>query len=176
MWEINVGDQFLTFLYSMLLGGILCAFYDILRALRRSGFDSYISVFISDFLFWIINALLTFIFLISRTNGEIRGYVLVAQLLGFVLFRLTLSKLTFPAFNFIIGLTVKIVSRASWLTVVFCDKIEELLSSTTAFIVKIFKKGVKMVKKLLKNGSALLYTKKNNQDLRSAVNGSKTEA
>ena len=76
MWEISINDQILTLLYSLCLGVILCVYYDIFRAFHKAGFDSPFQVFIGDILYCVTAAFATFLFLLSRTNGEIRGYVL----------------------------------------------------------------------------------------------------
>ena len=82
MWEIDNYDQVITFLLSLVLGATFCAFYDVIRAVRRVCFNSFIAVNICDIVTWIIYAFVTFIFLISRTNGEIRSYVLFGELCG----------------------------------------------------------------------------------------------
>ena len=74
MWEISINDQMLTLLYSLCLGVILCVFYDVFKAFHKAGFNSPLQVFIGDILYCVIAAFATFLFLLSRTNGEIRGY------------------------------------------------------------------------------------------------------
>lgn len=161
MWEINVGDQFATFLYSLALGGMLCLIYDILRAARKVGLDSTAAVFISDILFWIFSAFLVFIFLIARTNGEVRGYVLFSCLIGFVIFRLTLSKLSFAVFKYILGILSLILNKISVFSAYLIGKSEEILSKASQIAVKNFKSIGKIVKKVLKSVRVMLYTKKN---------------
>ena len=151
MWEISVNDQVLTFIYSLVLGMMICTFYDILRALRKTGSRSYLSVFIGDIFFWIVSAFVTFIFLLSRTNGEIRGYVLISMLLGFTLWRITLSKPLFYLFVTVIGFlrhtlnkTIDLINRCT-------DKLAVLLTVFTGKIIKILKSLYEKLKKLLKN-------------------------
>lgn len=99
MWEISINDQMLTLLYSLCLGVILCIFYDVFRAFHKAGFNSPIQVFIGDILYCVAAAFVTFLFLLSRTNGEIRGYVLASALIGFIITRLTLSRVTLFLFT-----------------------------------------------------------------------------
>ncbi len=176
MWEIGVGDQLLTFLYSLILGGIFCVFYDAFRALRKCGLNSYIAVFISDILFWIIAAFVTFIFLIARTNGEVRGYVLVAQLLGFVAFRFTISRFSFPLFKVIFGFILRVLKKISAGIAVFCSATERVLKFLGEFMQKIFKSAVQTLKKLLKSARKVLYTNENIKDSEYISNEGKTQA
>lgn len=151
MWEISVNDQVLTFIYSLVLGMMICTFYDILRALRKTGSRSYFSVFIGDMFFWIVSAFVTFIFLLSRTNGEIRGYVLISILLGFTLWRITLSRPLFYAFVTVIGFLRRILGKSIDFINRSTDKLAVLITVFTGKIIKILKSLYEKLKKLLKN-------------------------
>ena len=115
MWEINSNNQIITFLLSVALGGIFCLIYDVVRAMRKVGFNTTFIVNVTDILIWIIYAFITFIFFISRTNGEIRGYALVGELIGFWLARITVSRIWFILLKFaflkIAHIKRKIMSR-----------------------------------------------------------------
>ncbi len=164
MWEINISNQFLTLLYSICLGAILCFFYDFLRASRKTGFNSFIAVFITDILFWIISAFVTFIFLMSRTNGEIRGYVLVGQLIGFVISRLTVSRFILLFFVFLFNLIKNLNRLLNKAFNVVYSKTDKILLKIFKIIKKTLKTLIKSIKKLLKNRHKLLYTNVNNYD------------
>ena len=172
MWEINVTNQVFTFLWSMCLGGLLCAIYDILRAMRKAGFDSFAAVFFTDIIFWVLSAFLTFIFLISRTNGEIRGYVLAGMLGGFGLFRISISRLLFPAISFLFINILKIKRLISKFINQFYTRFEALILKIWNSMLKFLKSA----KKLLKIGHKLLYTNKNIANTENALNETKTKA
>ena len=93
MWEISFADQTLTFLFSLLAGAALCLLYDLFRIFRLSRNTSKLGIFLEDILYFAIAGFLTFCFLIVRCSGEIRGYVLLGELLGFLICRCTLSAL-----------------------------------------------------------------------------------
>ena len=158
MWEINVADQTLTFMYSMCLGGLLCAFYDVFRAARKTGSYSFLLVFFSDIFFWVVSAFATFIFLISRTNGEIRGYVIVAETIGFLIFRISISKLWFY------GLVVcfRAIHKIKSMIICACNKFYVKFEKLILKICNIVFNFLKTIKKLLKNAVELLYTNRNN--------------
>ena len=158
MWEISVGNQAITLLLSLCLGGILSLIYDILRAMHKTGFNSFLAVFITDILFWIFSALITFIFLMSRTNGEIRAYVLLAQCGGFVAFRFTISKLWFKALCVCFGFVVKIKTISRRKINVIYDKTESVLIAFFKQSLTKSKNVLKSIKKLLKKVAKMLYT------------------
>ena len=159
MWEINIGGQALTFLYAVILGFMLCVFYDIIRALRKSGLNGNVSVFITDMLFWLVNTFITFMFLMATTNGQVRAFVLIAELSGFIICRLTLSRLLFPVFKFLVCSFWMLLSKISYYSAIGCSKIEQLLHSAKVLFCKNFKIALKEVKKLLKSVWQMLYTK-----------------
>ena len=174
MWEISVGNQFITFLYSLCIGGIFCAVYDILRAARKAGFNSFVAVFVTDILFWVVGAFVTFIFLIARTSGEIRGYVLISELVGFGLFRATFSRLIFPIFKIIFQGVQKLHTYFNIFFDALYLKTESILSKFLVFMTKFFKSTVKSIKKLLKNRRKVLYTNENNSDAEYVLDETKT--
>lgn len=172
MWEINNYNQIITFLLSLCLGAVFCTIYDIIRAIRKVCINSFWAVTITDILIWILYAFGTFIFLISRTNGEIRGYVLIGEALGFILFRISFSKLFFPFFSFIF-IRISDISRIIMGCInSFYIKFEAFLLKLWQGVFKIFKSA----KKLLKNALKLLYTNKNIANTEKTSNETKTKA
>ena len=157
MWEIHTSDQLLTFGYALLLGAILCVIYDLLSTHRIANGCGAVTVFIADLAFWIVAAFMTFLFMLARTNGEIRGYVLVAELLGFVIFRLTLSKLLFT----LLLAFFKMLARVEDFFAYVFETCAEFANKMGKKSLKILKRVGKRIKKLLKSIRELLYTKKN---------------
>lgn len=174
MWEINVGNQFATLAFSMCLGCILCAVYDVLRASRKAGFNSFFTVFVTDILFWILSAFTTFIFLIARTNGEIRGYVLISELVGFAVFRFTVSRFIFLIFTFIFKAIQKLNSCFNKGFEFLYTKTDSIILKICNFTSKNFKRAVKSIKKLLKSRRKMLYTNENNTKAEYVLNETKT--
>ena len=92
MWEIDVAEQTVSFLISLGLGGFFCLFYDLFRAARKVHFFSAFWVFVQDTLFFAVCALVTFCFLLSLTQGLIRGYFIFGIALGFLIVFFSLSR------------------------------------------------------------------------------------
>ncbi len=151
MWEISNNFQILSFLYSIILGAGIALIYDIFRAFRLCFNTKNITVFVQDIIYFIIISNLIFLFLISTTKGEVRGYVLLGICIGFVVSNMSISKVFLICITwvlrFFLGLMKKFLGRFNYIS----DKI-------ICFIEKIFKKGIKCFKKGLKNARDLLYT------------------
>ena len=99
MWEIDNLSQLFGFLYSAALGGVCCLVYDALRALRAEIKFGTVSVFVSDILYSLFCAVTCFCFLLSVTAGQPRAFVFVGAAAGFVISRLTVSRLFFFIFS-----------------------------------------------------------------------------
>ena len=151
MWEISNSLQIIGFLRAVILGGGFCVFYDFLRALRRSGFNSDFAVFIQDILYFIILLPITFCFLLALTNGELRAYFFVGIAVGFLVIRISVSKLVLKIFVLIFSVLKKIYSVCKKMI----NKIFSYISVFTGKIYLFFKeisvKTINCFKKLLKN-------------------------
>ncbi len=151
MWEISNSLQIIGFLRAVILGGGFCVFYDFLRALRRSGFDSDFAVFMQDILYFIILLPITFCFLLALTNGELRAYFFAGIAVGFTVIRISVSKLFLKLFVLIFSVFKKVYSFLKRLI----NKIFLFISVFTGKIYLFFKeisvKSLNCFKKLLKN-------------------------
>ena len=90
--EVNIYDQLLGLLYSFLIGAVFALLYDSFRILRYGAKSRSGGVLIEDILYWIICALVGFVFILKINNGVIRFYLLVGMLAGALAYRFTLSK------------------------------------------------------------------------------------
>ena len=128
--------------------------YDALRGLRKVISFSTVSIFFQDIFFSLIVTFATFTYLLSVTNGELRGFVFVGITLGFFISRVSLSLVLVPFLKWIFRLVYGLVLVVSnWIYTTFDHLTENIL--------KICQKSVKNLKKLLKNARKLLYTKLN---------------
>lgn len=162
MWEIDVNDQIVTFLLSIVLGVMVCVLYDIFRAFRRAVPHNTFAVFLEDIFFWLLAALINFVFLMGRTGGGLRGYVFVGETVGFFAFRLTVSGAIVFVLSAAISFVLKLYRAAVGKTADFLAVVGGFLSRFLAFLIKNLKRVAKRVKKLLKSRAHLLYTEINN--------------
>ena len=153
MWEIDNGLQLLSVVRSAALGVLFSLLYDVLRALRRVKSYGDAAVLIQDIVYSVTIAFITYTFLLSVTNGEVRAFVIISIALGFLISRFTVSYLFFRVWVFIISkldYIIKAVSQAVY------GGYDRLVSSCAG----IYKKSGKYLKKHLKKFKGLLYTKK----------------
>ena len=100
----------------------------------------------------IIISVITFLFLLSVTNGEIRAYIILGIIAGFVLNFLLLSRFNILILKCVLGLISKCLKLFSSGFYWVFSKIDTILS-------KFFKNSLICFKKGLKKGKYLLYTK-----------------
>ncbi len=175
MWEISIHNQILTFLWSVILGLASCFLYDIIRAVRKVYKWQNSIVFVCDILLWIMFAFVTFLFLISRTNGEIRSYVLLGELLGFVILRISVSRFLFKFFVFIFLKFKQLCDYVKYRFYLIFAKFEKIIMLLLQKTAKFFVLVLKTAKKLLQYVCKLLYTNKNNASMESVSDEEKAK-
>ncbi len=154
MWEINSNLQILSFLYSILVGGTFCFIYDFFKAYRLKRKSSAVSVFFQDIIYSAIVSVIAFCFFLIFVNGEIRSYILLGFVLGFFIFKITVSKIILPIIKFMFGALIRIFS---FLNSVFLS-FEGFLSRFFIKFKFFLKNNGNRLKKLLKRQKGLLYT------------------
>ncbi len=100
-------------------------------------------IFIQDMFFWAISAFFYFLFFFVRTNGEIRGYILIFALLGALFCRVTFSK---PWFK-LVSVIVKAVRKAFVFLIKKTDKFCNFAANSTDKMKKSVKSFAKKTKK-----------------------------
>lgn len=142
MWELDIRLEGKCFLYSLLLGVILCLFYDLFKAARQGVKKPHISLIVlGDILFFVMSVLPVYCHLLIFTNGQVRFYVLFTILVGFYICRITISKPFLVILGFVFCVFKKIFSY-----------LLKKLKKFFYLLKKTFKKCGRRNKKLLKNG------------------------
>lgn len=156
MWEIDLSEQIYTFLLSLFLGVIFCLVYDTVRTIELNSKMCKTAVFVADIFYFIVIAIFDFCFFLVRTNGEIRGFVLIGQLVGFLVCRKTLSRL----YSMVLLMFLKFARWIKkWLCRLIFHPIYGFFTKTGDFAVNLSKKSSNFFKKRLKNHNGLVYTK-----------------
>lgn len=147
MWEIDIKFQLLTFLFACLLGAIYSAFYDLFRALRLVKNQKSFTIFLEDLFYFLTLAFVTFFYLLAFTNGEVRFYVIIGIVLGFIAFYILLSKYNLLLLNCLLKIIFKGINLffkgLYWLI----NKIDNISSN-------FLKKCLKMATKVLYNNKS----------------------
>ena len=130
---ISLSQQFTAFFYSILLGISLGAVYNFFRILRLFTLKSAVAVFVEDIVFWLVCMLSTFTFTLIYNNGELRLYIILFEIIGFLIHHFTLGNAVFKLF------------KRSF------NAMRNFLGKIHKKIQKICKKALKNVKKPLQN-------------------------
>ncbi|MGN1128475.1 MAG: spore cortex biosynthesis protein YabQ [Candidatus Flemingiibacterium sp.] len=95
----NSSEMWATLLYSLIVGAALGALWDIIRVprLMLSGRFELIAAFFGDILFFTLAGITMTIFVFETCYGLARGYALFGAAAGFIVWRLTLGRLTLIA-------------------------------------------------------------------------------
>jgi len=153
MWEINSNLQIATFLYSLILGVIFEIFYDVFRAMRKILSHKNIAVFIEDVVYFLVISLITFLFLLGFTNGEVRAYILFGIGVGFYLFYKLFSRYILCFLTFITKWIFKVFS-------LILKAYKRSFSKIYEIIAVFLENSTVFWKKVLKNTARMVYTNK----------------
>lgn len=86
-----------------LTGIAISILFDFFRSIRKTTKNTNISIYIEDILFWIISFTIILIVMFKFNNLQIRGYLIIAFLLGGVSYYITISK-------YVVNVNVKILN------------------------------------------------------------------
>ncbi len=146
MIELYTTDAAYSFLAFFILGFSLGLIYDFFSAVRIS-FPKKIVLFLTDFSFCILTALLIYLFLIAFLSGEFRVFAFAALAAGFLLYSVFLA-------SFIRKFLVFLIKGIGHLLSVLLKPLKGLIKK-----IKINEKIRKILKKLLKKLYDLMYNK-----------------
>ena len=157
MWEIDLANQIETFLYSIPLGFSFGVLFYIAEGISRDTPHKRLKRWITDIFFFLITGFITYCFLLARSKGEVRGYVLIGELIGFWIFKRLFSKIIIRFFSWL-------ASSIRKLKFVLCGAVSRVVCKMCAVLRKSFKKLKNYKKKGLKNQDNLVYTETNNTE------------
>lgn len=92
MTRLSLADQTSYFLWSLVLGIVLGALYDIVRAVRMLTKARGARVIISDVLFFTVCGVITSLFALPFNKGDVRAFIIFGEAVGFLAYRLTLGS------------------------------------------------------------------------------------
>ena len=92
---ITLSEQLIQFGVAALVGVALGVVYDFFKVLRLIGLNFKIAVFVEDILFFLIATVTMFSYYMQETDGKFRIISLVAAVLGFLVYSLTVEKVVF---------------------------------------------------------------------------------
>lgn len=130
---ITIQEQTIIFFQSCILGVFLGLFYDFFRILRMAIKTHTAVVFIEDVCYFAIVAISSFAFIMVSNDGILRGFLLIGELVGILLYFSTLSilllkiahiiiKVIKTVLKFIYKITLKPVLKLGFILIVFIKK------------------------------------------------------
>lgn len=141
---------------SVLWGALLLVIYDALRILRRIITHNGFFVAFEDLIFWVISSLLIFHMMYRQNNGIIRGFAIMAILLGMLFYHYTVSEIAVDAvsglLNKIINLIGKLIALLFKPVRFFSRKIKRIFSWISNKIKKFIHFLLKTLKRVKKSG------------------------
>lgn len=149
---INQTSLFLIFTINGILIGII---FDIFRIFRKTIKTSDFVTYIEDFLFWIITAIVLLYSIFTYNNGELRFFMFLAVILGFIIYIFTISSYLIKINVNIINTIKKISIKTLKIIYTPIIKIFKILKKITfkplLFISENLKKNMKNIKNKLKS-------------------------
>ncbi len=145
------------FLLSLGFGFLLGIFYDIFRTLRlvisrSAGFTVFM-----DILYFVLCAFLVFFFNLVLDEGKIRLYVLLGDLLGWLIYYFSLGEISVRLSNSIILSVRKFFYVVSKPFLRFGNRLKRKNKKCVCFFKKIIKKLIKKSKFNLQKYKGLVY-------------------
>lgn len=136
---------FLIFIMNGLLIGLL---FDTFRTIRKSFKTSNIVTDFQDILFWLLTGLLILYSLFKFANGELRGYIFIGLILGYILYLLIFSsiymKISLTIINLLKTVLYYILIKPSSLIISFIKRF--IVSPIITFFSKLYKTLSKFIK------------------------------
>lgn len=185
-YGISLSKQTVSFLSSFGFGFLLGVVYDMFYIARLLISKSKMATLISDILYVIVAAIMSFILVLVVTDGEVRAYILLGELLGFLTYYFSAGVLVIRTSQKIVAflkklfsVIYKIISTPFLLIFRFLHKIFIFFAEK---IRKITKKCTKKSKFRLQVNNTLLYnlitnsshsSRSSNADCKSTIKNTK---
>lgn len=127
-------------MYSVGFGFILGLIYDFFRILRILIIKNSKAVPVQDIVYFLLCAMLTFVFLLVINNGRFRLNIFVALVSGFTVYYLTLGKFSV---DFVVSIVRKIIS--------IINTIARVITAPYLFVLALFRKTYHKLPENFKN-------------------------
>ena len=156
---IAITEQTAVFLQALFLGVALGCLYDLFRITRVAFLLPAALVLVEDLLFFFLSSIVLFGFMLERSYGQIRWFILLGVILGWVLYYFTLGSLVMKCSARIIGFTRRLLAFL-WRPFAFLGR---KLGDAGKSVEKSSKKAVQRAKTTLKSRAAMLYNRRDSE-------------
>lgn len=104
----TVASQLTIFLFSGVLGAALGVIYDIIGVFNAVLKENLPRIFVQDVLYFIVSAVITFMYMLIVNGGEIRIYIVVGETVGWLIYRATVGKFVYKIVLNVLEFAIKI--------------------------------------------------------------------
>lgn len=158
---ISIAHQTQAFFCSILIGTALGLLYDIFRIVRIALPSPKLLVAAQDILYFLLASGITCLFTLNINEGEVRSFVLVGELLGWIFYFFTIGTVVMAVSRKVIA-AVKAVLAFLWKYLLrpvlrLLGKILHILAMPLRFFPKKLKKVSAAGKYSLKQSKIMLY-------------------
>ena len=108
---ISLSAQTAYVFWSLVMGAALGVLYDIVRAVRMAVRAGKPHIIISDVLFFAVCGVLTSLFALPFNKGDVRGFILFGEAVGFLAYRLTIGAVMGKVYAFLARLFQSFVQK-----------------------------------------------------------------
>lgn len=102
-----VNSQFNMAIMALVLGGLMGLSYDCIRCARRMVPHNLFFLSVEDFFYWLMWTWITLYAISNYNYGELRIYIFVSIVLGFLTYRCTIGWVLMKIFHYIWGFIKK---------------------------------------------------------------------
>jgi hypothetical protein len=151
--SISINNQATVFLFSIVLGILLAFFYDLAKTARRMYLLNFEKILVLDLSYFLLSGIISFLFIIGFNNGKIRFYILSAEIIGFLFYRLLFRDKIVNFFckliRFFKKLLKPIIAKSKLLTMRFIFVLRKTTNTFLKIILDTFKSILKVFSKIL---------------------------
>lgn len=108
-------EQTVIFLWAIAVGAGIMLCYDLFRMLRTAFQVSDGAIFAEDVFFFVIAGMITWFYLLESCRGELRGFVMIGEGIGGLIYFLTIGRLVMgiakPIIHFLQNLIDRLIVR-----------------------------------------------------------------
>lgn len=145
------------FLLALGFGFILGILYDVFRTFRMIISDSAPFIFLMDILYFLLCTFLVFCFNLTVDGGKIRLYVMLGDLLGWLIYYFSLGEISVRVSNAAVSLVRRAAAAIFKPVSGLVKLLKRLLSKNTLFLKKIIRKFKKKAKYDLQKHRGMVY-------------------
>lgn len=109
--ETSLISQISFFLVSAVVGVALSLFFDVFRVINIILKFSTKRIFFEDVTYFVLCAVMTFMYLLVVAQGEIRFYIIVGETIGWLIYRFTIGRLIYRCLFSVVKFGQKIAAK-----------------------------------------------------------------